>query len=303
MPDLSVVLPTYNRIGFIDNAVASVLAQNDVDFELLIVDDHSTDGTAEHLAVKYGDEARVRLLRTPVNGGPSAAKNYGISCARAPLVTILCDDDAFRPGALEAACSLMDENPHIGFAWFGIAKYEGIFDDEHFISEKISSIPCVKDKAMRELLWARHSPGDGYLLIVRKEFLTSVGLYSADMRAGGDIDLLLRLMRRYEYIADDRVFVNVRLHSSGQTVRNPQLRAVMHRHLLDRHREALKDAPQAYAIWLERAAIWSFRAGDAAQSRRLIFGAIRRAPLSYRLWRRWLAMERSLWQRKWVVAT
>jgi glycosyltransferase involved in cell wall biosynthesis len=93
-PRCSVILPTYNRIETLPRAVASVLAQDEPDFELLIVDDASTDATGAWLS-RLSDP-RIRTIRLGRNAGPSAARNRGLEAARAPVVAFLDSDDVYK---------------------------------------------------------------------------------------------------------------------------------------------------------------------------------------------------------------
>ncbi|MGP0088933.1 MAG: glycosyltransferase family 2 protein [Xanthobacteraceae bacterium] len=93
-PRCSVILPTYNRIETLPRAVASVLAQDEPDFELLIVDDASTDATGAWLSTL--SDPRIRAIRLERNAGPSAARNRGLEAARAPIVAFLDSDDVYK---------------------------------------------------------------------------------------------------------------------------------------------------------------------------------------------------------------
>jgi glycosyltransferase involved in cell wall biosynthesis len=97
-PDISVVLTTYDRRATLPRAIASVLAQEDAHFELIIVDDASRDGTRDYLAAL--SDPRIRVIIAERNGGPSAARNLGLAAARAEIVAFLDSDDAYRPGRL-----------------------------------------------------------------------------------------------------------------------------------------------------------------------------------------------------------
>src|SRR5215471_12238274 len=99
-PDISVVLATYNRRHCLPRAIASVLAQDDVRFELIVVDDASRDGTPGYLATLA--DPRLRVITAERNGGPSAARNLGLKAARAGIVAFLDSDDAYRPRRLSA---------------------------------------------------------------------------------------------------------------------------------------------------------------------------------------------------------
>ena len=98
-PPVSVVLPAYNRAGAIRGAVESVLRQSFTNFELIVVDDCSTDATAAEVA-EIADP-RVRLIRHAENRGASAARNTGIREARGPWVAFQDSDDEWLPLKLE----------------------------------------------------------------------------------------------------------------------------------------------------------------------------------------------------------
>jgi len=106
-PFFAVVIPVHNRPGELARAVDSVLAQTCRDFELVVVDDGSTDATSE-VAASYGD--RIRLIRQE-NAGVSAARNRGIAATRAPWIALLDSDDAWRPDKLARQRRFAEERP------------------------------------------------------------------------------------------------------------------------------------------------------------------------------------------------
>src|SRR5260370_2457608 len=99
-PDISVVLATYDRRHSLPRAIASVLAQDDVRFELIVVDDASRDGTADYVVTLC--DPRIRAIAAERTGGPSAARNLGLKAARAGIVAFLDSDDAYLPRRLAA---------------------------------------------------------------------------------------------------------------------------------------------------------------------------------------------------------
>ncbi|MGF9692450.1 glycosyltransferase family 2 protein [Rhizobium sp. 0TCS1.26] len=109
MPDVSFVVAAYNARDTIGRAIDSALAQVGVAVEVVVVDDRSTDGTAE--LVRYFGDARVRLVELPVNGGPGAARNAGIEAAAGRWIAVLDSDDEVLPGrsaAMIACAGRMD---------------------------------------------------------------------------------------------------------------------------------------------------------------------------------------------------
>lgn len=106
IPLLSVVIPVWNRPRIVCEAIDSALAQRPGEVEVIVVDDASTDGTADHVARVYG--SRVRLLRMPRNGGTAAARNAGASAATGMLLSFLDSDDIFLPGKLDAELRVLE---------------------------------------------------------------------------------------------------------------------------------------------------------------------------------------------------
>lgn len=99
-PIVSVVIPAYNAAGFIARAIASVQAQTLQTLEIIVVDDVSTDDTLAVVSLLAEADARIRLIRSPQNGGPSAARNLGFAAAKGQWIAILDADDVYKPDRL-----------------------------------------------------------------------------------------------------------------------------------------------------------------------------------------------------------
>ena len=113
MPRASVVIPLYNKAEVVSAAVGSVLRQSYADFELIVVDDGSTDSSASVVAGM--EDPRLRLV-AQANAGPGAARNRGLGEARGEYVAFLDADDEWEPGFLELGMSALDRHPELG-AW------------------------------------------------------------------------------------------------------------------------------------------------------------------------------------------
>jgi glycosyltransferase involved in cell wall biosynthesis len=106
-PEVSIIIPTYNRRAMVLEAIDSVLAQSAPVFELIVIDDRSTDGTDEHLK-RLGKAIRFERIE---HSGPAAARNRGVALAGAPLIAFLDSDDLWAPTKLERQIAFMRENP------------------------------------------------------------------------------------------------------------------------------------------------------------------------------------------------
>ena len=184
-PDISVVLPTYNRQVELREAIGSVLALDEVDFELIVVDDGSTDDTTAELARL--DDARLTVIRLPKSSGANAARNIGIANARSPCIAFLDSDDIYFPGRLLQPLSILRENPNVGIVL------------SSFTTEKRSkrtrlAVP-QRLYTSHELLqlMARHVlPPTTSGLTVRKDVLESIGGFDPALKRMQDRDLVMR---------------------------------------------------------------------------------------------------------------
>lgn len=113
---ISVVIPTYNRAGTIVRAIDSVIAQTHGSFEVIVVDDGSTDGTSRIIAERYGRDPRVRCI-LQANQGVSAARNKGLAEARGDYVALLDSDDVWMPWKLEVQLGCLRAVPAAGMVW------------------------------------------------------------------------------------------------------------------------------------------------------------------------------------------
>jgi glycosyltransferase involved in cell wall biosynthesis len=106
-PEVSAIIPTFNRRAMLLEAIDSVLAQSIQTFELIVIDDGSTDGTAEQLT-RLAPTIRFERIE---HSGPAAARNHGVALAAAPLIAFLDSDDLWAPTKLERQLAFMSANP------------------------------------------------------------------------------------------------------------------------------------------------------------------------------------------------
>ena len=111
IPKISVVLPTYSRRRILPRTIASVLAQDEKEFELIIIDDCSVDDTPAYLASL--NDPRIRVLKPANNLGTAGARNLGLEVARADIVALLDDDDAYLDHRLSATLAVFAREPEV----------------------------------------------------------------------------------------------------------------------------------------------------------------------------------------------
>src|SRR5258708_21755590 len=113
IPRVSVLMPVFNREELVGEAIESILGQDFGDFELVIVDDGSTDGTPEVLRTWAARDARIVVVTSPRNIGIAEAPNLGMRHARAEYVARLDRDDLMMPGRLAAQTAVLESQPEV----------------------------------------------------------------------------------------------------------------------------------------------------------------------------------------------
>jgi GT2 family glycosyltransferase len=191
---VSVIIPLFNKIRYIERALHSIAAQTISDFEAIIVDDGSTDG-GDQLAARYPDP-RFRLIRQS-NAGPGAARNRGVAEARASYVAFLDADDAWRPEFLETNLRLLDANPSVMSVSGAAIEYpSGIPSGPRWTSRGITEgIHTVSPSTPLHILDTMVSFMGPPMTIIRADALRrSGGFEGAGCRFGEDGALWLKLL-------------------------------------------------------------------------------------------------------------
>lgn len=194
-PAVSVIVPTFNRAGLLPRAIGSVLGQSFEDFEVLIVDDGSTDETAEVVA-RYEDP-RVRYLAQPRNAGVSAARNRGLREARGDLVAFLDSDDEWLPGKLAQQVELFRRVPDdVGLVYTGV---ECVLPDGRRRVDR----PEERGDVYRLMLGRNVIHGGGSNVMMRRSVVATVGFFDEGLRAIEDYEYWLRVARffKVDYVA------------------------------------------------------------------------------------------------------
>src|SRR5713226_9118464 len=113
-PLVSIVLPTYNRRDYLEQAIQSCLVQTYTHWELIIVDDASADATPGTIAMHLESDGRIHAVRHPTNRGLPSALNTGFSMAHGDYLTWISDDCIYRPNALAEMVDCLEKKPEAG---------------------------------------------------------------------------------------------------------------------------------------------------------------------------------------------
>lgn len=233
MAKVSVIIPTYNRAHYICESIDSALAQTFKDYEIIVVDDGSTDNTREVLK-KYGDKIQYIYQ---ANMGPPAAMNTGVRKAKGEYYLILGDDDALMPGMVERQVEVLDKNPDVAFVCSGIH-----FVDTNGEIYKTSRDGRARERSFKSLLF------DNFVwhltTLVRRDISEEMGHFDESLLTTHDHDLWIRMAIKYRFEYTDLPLAKFRRHP-GNYSKNLDLHLQDHLTILD------KKEVRRHLTWLE----------------------------------------------------
>lgn len=207
-PFFSVIIPTYNRKHIISNAINSILKQTCENWELVIVDDCSTDNSRE-LILGFNDK-RIKYYKLEQNLGNAGARNVGIKKSKGEYIVFLDSDDEMMPDCLGNFFNLIKNKPDTKFA-FG--DYQ-VYDTLTKITKKSTWKPDPSKSFLEEL-----KIGTGCGIIVKKAVFEEVGYFDERLRVAVDTDWLIRLNKvvGFEYVP--KIMMTIYAHGNDR-VRN-----------------------------------------------------------------------------------
>ncbi len=211
-PTVSVVMSVYNGEAFLPEAIESILGQTLREFEFLVVDDGSTDRTAEILAGYASRDRRVRVVRHE-NKGRAASLNVGIGLATGKYIARMDADDIAMPYRLEEQMEFMERHPEVGLLGGAI---ELINTAGHVIK---TSRPPLEDSEINSTM-LRYNPMFHPTVVMRKEVALAAGGYRKALLDGDDYDLWLRMGERGRLANLGKTMVQYRVHSEQVSIRN-----------------------------------------------------------------------------------
>ena len=286
---VSVVIPTYNRGAKVEATLDSALAQTRAPLEIIVVDDGSTDGTAQWIRARYGE--RVRVIEQ-ANSGVARARNRGWRAARGEWIAFLDHDDVWHPTKLEHL--LNAATPDCGVIY---ARWRQIDENGAGLDEARAERWRGARGAVFGWLFGWHCPLISMSVpIVRRGLLKQSGGFDPQCVPCDDWDLWLRLAPKTRFEFVDEVLVNYRC-SAQQQSRDEAAALCGARRALGKHRAALMRRPLVLWWWLWlgafRLSLPAYRAAKVArtpaQLGRALVRATRAHPLAL-LAPQWLAM-------------
>lgn len=187
-PTVSVIIPTYNRCDFLREAIDSVLKQTFADFEVLVVDDGSTDATRD-VVMGFGD-SRIRYLFQS-NSGVASARNWGVASSHAELIAFLDSDDFWLSNKLEVQVKYFEDHPGISVCQ----------TEEIWVRDGVRVNPAEKHRKRSGWVFDDCIPlciVSPSAVMIRRDAFNALGGFDESLRVCEDYDLWLRTALRYE---------------------------------------------------------------------------------------------------------
>lgn len=231
----SVIVTCYNQARFLRHSLDSVLQQTYGRFEIVLVDDGSTDNTAA-VARRY---PRVRYVHQ-ANKGLAAARNTGLRCSEGAFIVFLDADDRLLPEALETAVAALRAHPECPLVW---GRHRFIDLDGSFLRD--SESPLVRGDLYSALL-ERNVIEMHATVMYRRPLFDSVGVFDESLRAAEDHELLLRVSRRFPLHGHGALVAEYRSHGTTLT-RDPRLMLASSMNVLRSQRPHLRTREAKYS--------------------------------------------------------
>ncbi|MCM1495279.1 MAG: glycosyltransferase [Bacteroides sp.] len=186
---VSVIIPTYNRAGTLMRSVQSVMEQSYSEWELIIVDDGSTDNTKDIVKPVLEQDVRIRYIYCPENKGQASARNTGIQAAQGEYVAFQDSDDCWLPDKLQLQMSMMKAHPEYGLVYGQVVYDEG---------GKLS-VPYPPTDAGTQVFKAclKQNQIGTPTMLVRKAVFDTIGLFDTSLAALEDYELALRITKHF----------------------------------------------------------------------------------------------------------
>lgn len=211
-PKVSVIMPAYNAEKYIAESIESILNQTFGDFEFIILDDASSDGTWDIINSYAQKDSRIFPVKNERNLNIAENRNKGLALAKGEYIVWQDADDISLPTRIEKLVNYMDSHPKVGIC----GSYIQSFNEKGDLDVRVYA---EEDKLLRRTIF-KFSPVSQPAAIVRREVFEQVGNFNAKYPPAEDLDLSFRIGEFYEFGNIPEVLFRYREHSESTTQKN-----------------------------------------------------------------------------------
>ena len=241
-PKVSIIIPTYNREKFLTRALNSILIQTFKNFELIVIDDASTDNTEKVLKNFQKKDKRIKYFRNSQNKGPSESRNIGIRMAKGKYIAFLDSDDEWLPQKLEKQLKFIEnKNAKVVTCWAYV-------NDKIRKKKYFYKVPYYKNPISKILKKNYILSGPSSVILERK-VIDKVGFFDSLIRYGEDWDYWIRIIKAgYNFFVVKEPLLKYYLWEGSATITvNFSKKAKDLNRILEKHKELFLKYPKIYA--------------------------------------------------------
>jgi len=277
-PKVSVIIPTYNRAELLPRAIQSVLNQTFQDFEIIVVDDSSTDNTEEVIKEFQEQDKRIKYIKHDKNKGGSAARNTGIKVAQGEYIAFQDSDDEWLPEKLEKQMKVLENaSSKVGVVYTGFWKIK----DNNRVYIPNMDIACKEWNIRRQILQGNFIGTP--TAIVNRVCFVKMGLFDVALPRLQDWELWIRFSEFYEFKFINEPLVTAHYTpdsiSANQDALTKALTLILEKHYEDFKKDGRILAKHQYSI-----GNLLCQNGEMGQGREYLSKAIRVYPLNIKCW-------------------
>ena len=229
-PLVSVILPTHNRVSLLKKAIDSVLLQTEQDFELVIVDDASTDKTSELLNEFIKTDARIKVIKNRVAMGGGSARNAGIFASKGKWVAFLDDDDEWFENKLSLQLKQINLSP---------AAVACSCDYEHHYPFGLIKKFVLPERVTLNELYYGNLLGGASMCLCSRNVLEAIKGFDTKLKSGQDWDLWVRLRAQGEVVVCNKPLVRYMEHTGFRISNNMRSQYLGSRYFYFKHRDSM----------------------------------------------------------------
>jgi len=271
-PKISVVIPTYNRSEILKRAINSIISQTFQEWELIVVDDCSTDNTFDVVNSFTVNDQRIKYHKLERNSGANAARNQGTKLAKADIISFLDSDDEMHPLNLQKQYEKFTSSSGLALCYVGVDYYS----ENTKVSEVHQRMRGSLEKYLFTNLKGLGSSTSGFS--IRKEVIEKIGGFDESMASQQDLDLLVRVARFHTIDFIDGCNTKMYLNSDNRISDNPQSVIKGEVQFLQKHERRIRELGLYHHVARKLARKYALYSKDLRKAYSMLFRSIRYRP-------------------------
>jgi len=268
-------MPTYNYGQYLDRAINSVLNQTFRDYELIIVDDGSTDNTKD--VVSELRDNRIKYIKHDTNMGGNTARNTGIRAATGKYIAFLDGDDEWFSDKLSKQINKFKEcASDVGLIYTGAR----IIDTTGKSPSYQDALPVERGNIFEKMLIGNYVTGGGSSLLIKRECFDTVGFFDVNLPSGQEWELIIRISKKYKIDFVPEVLINYYIHGAN-TDSYPKKIIKGFELILSKHRDDYLSNTALYALQYYKLGHRCFKHGFMSRGRTHLLNTVKFAPFNF----------------------